>query len=68
MRVADGLAELGGDPREAVGDGVFERLGLDVDLVPTHAELLDEQGLQQPVASHDGERERRPAGVSRTPR
>ena len=55
MRVARRLAELGGDVLEqVVGDGVLELLGLVVHLVPAHAELLDEQRLEQAVATHHG--------------
>ena len=52
------LAELGGDARlEVLGDHMLERLGLLVDAVPRHAEVLGEVGLQQPVVAQHLERD-----------
>jgi hypothetical protein len=68
VRIAGRVAELVGDERlELLGEDVLEHLGLRVDAVPRHAELLGEVELEQPVVAHDLQRDLRPAGVSWTP-
>ena len=63
MGVVRGIAELGGDQLlELLGEDVLEHLGLLVDAVPRHAEVLDEVQLEQPVVADHLERDA-PAGV-----
>ncbi len=51
------MAELGGDALlEALGDEVFEALGLLVHLFDGVVEDLVEEGLDEPVVTHDLER------------
>src|SRR6202012_65554 len=57
VRIALGEAELGVDARhQTVGHRTLEYLGLIVPLAPAVAQLLDQEGLQQPVAPDHGER------------
>ena len=59
MRIALGEAQLGVDARhQPIGYRVLEHLGLVVHFVPAVAELLDQEGLQQPMAPDH--RQRRP--------
>ena len=57
MGVGRGLAETSGDqPLEVLGEHVLEDLGLLVDPIPRHPELLREKQLQQPVMAQNLER------------
>ena len=59
VRVAAGLAELGGDAvLEPLRDVVLQAVGLRVHLVPGHAEVLDEVELEQPVVAQHLQRDR----------
>jgi hypothetical protein len=54
VRVGRGVAQDGVEAiLQGLGEGVFEAVGLGVDLVPGHPEVLAEEGLQQAmVAQH----------------
>ena len=57
VRVALREPQLGVDAGDqAIRYRVFEHLGLVVDLVPAVAELVDQEGLQQPVPAHHRQR------------
>ena len=62
VRIVRRLAELRRDALlEALGDVVLEAFGLGVHLVPRHAEVLDQEQLQQPVVAQHLERGSRAA-------
>ena len=57
MWIAPREPQLGVDAgHQAIRHRVLEHLGLVVDLVPAVAELVDEEGLQQPVPAHHRQR------------
>ena len=68
VRVVRRVAELRRDQLlELLGEDVLEHLGLGVDAVPRHPEVLGQVELQQPVVAQHLERDLRPTSVSTTP-
>ena len=58
VRVVGRMAELGGDELlELLGDDVLEHLGLVVDAVPRHVQVLGQVELEQPVVAQDLQRD-----------
>src|SRR5271165_562804 len=58
VRIERRIAEPGGDQAlELLGENVLEHLGLGVNAIPGHSELLREEQLEQPVVAQYLERD-----------